>query len=194
MEYYHNPSMMLAIIDDNVLSAIGLQHLLKDIIPVGEILLCHNFDEMDSDIAERCAHYFVSSRIYFEHSQFFRQVPKKTIVLVNGTVNIMGARTVNICQDEKSLVRDILTLHNTGHGNGRLTRRWNVNVLSEREIQVAVLLCKGYINKEVAEALNISLTTVISHCRNIMTKLHAKSLADVIVYAVMNGYVNIGEL
>lgn len=194
MDKHHNMSMRLAIIDDNILSAIGLQHLLEDIIQGADIVLCHDFEEMDSDMANSCAHYFVSSRIYFEHSQFFRNNPKKTIVLVQGIVNITGLRIVDVCKDEKSLVCDILSLHNTGHGKMSATHKSDVGLLSEREIQVAVLLCKGYINKEIADLLNISLTTVISHRKNIMAKLHAKSLADIIVHSVMNGYVNIGEL
>ena len=56
------------------------------------------------------------------------------------------------------------------------------------------LLTMGLINKEIADRLNISVTTVITHRKNIMEKLHARSLADIIIYAVMNGYVNLGEL
>lgn len=184
--------MPIAIVDDNVLSAIGLRHLLEGIIPMAEILLWHGLDNVDGQEAWRCAHYFVSSRIYLEHPQFFRKVLGRVIVLVGGTVSMAGVRTLNVCQDEKGLVRDILSLRSAGHGGP--VPKAGAGILSEREIQVAVLLCKGYINKEVADALNISLTTVISHRRNIMAKLNARSLADIIVHVVMNGYVNIGEL
>ena len=67
-------------------------------------------------------------------------------------------------------------------------------ILSPREIEVAVLLSKGCINKEVADRLDISLATAISHRKNIMDKLHARSLADVIVYVVMNGLADVSEL
>ena len=66
--------------------------------------------------------------------------------------------------------------------------------LSPREAEVVVLLAKGFINKEIADRLNISVTTVITHRRNIMEKLHARSLADVIIYAVMNGFVEVGDI
>ena len=55
-------------------------------------------------------------------------------------------------------------------------------------------LSKGHINKEIADRLNISLTTAITHRKNIMEKLHARSLADIILYVVMNGLVDVGEL
>ena len=55
-------------------------------------------------------------------------------------------------------------------------------------------MAKGNINKEIADRLNISITTVITHRKNIMEKLQARSLADIIIYVVMNGLADIGEL
>ena len=43
-------------------------------------------------------------------------------------------------------------------------------ILSAREIEVLVLITKGLINKEIADKLNISLTTVITHRKNITEK------------------------
>ena len=51
------------------------------------------------------------------------------------------------------------------------------------------LFSEGLINKEIAEKLNISLTTVISHRKNITEKLGIKSVSGLTVYAVMNGYI-----
>lgn len=186
--------MRIAIIDNNVLTGIGLQHILKDIIPMAEIVVLHDFTDIEGTAYNDYAHFFVSSRIFFEHSQFFRQNTKKTIVLVSGDANVTGLRTLNICQDEKPLLRDILALHAAGHGRQGNTPPQSNPQLSAREAEVAVLLCKGYINKEIAGRLNISLTTVISHRRNIMIKLHARSLADIIIYSVMHGLVDVGEL
>ena len=62
--------------------------------------------------------------------------------------------------------------------------------LSAREIEVLVLITKGLINKEeIADKLNISLTTVISHRKNITEKLGIKSVSGLTIYAVMHGYV-----
>ena len=61
--------------------------------------------------------------------------------------------------------------------------------LSAREIEVLVLITKGLINKEIADKLNISLTTVISHRKNITEKLGIKSVSGLTIYAVMQGYV-----
>ena len=50
---------------------------------------------------------------------------------------------------------------------------------------------QGYINKEIADKLNIGLTTVITHRKNIMDKLGMKSVSALTIYAVMHGYVDI---
>ena len=56
-------------------------------------------------------------------------------------------------------------------------------------MEVLVLLVKGLINKQIADKLNISLTTVISHRKNIVEKLGIRSLSGLTIYAVMHGYV-----
>ena len=70
----------------------------------------------------------------------------------------------------------------------------SANALSDREKEILASVAKGLLNKEIADRLNISLTTVISHRKNIMDKLHARSLADIIIHVVMNNLADISEL
>ena len=165
-------------------------------------------NELADSVIELFVHYFVASRIYFEHASFFRENAKRSIVLVNGDLQIAGVPTLNVCQDEKALVKSILSLHSHGHrqqSHAHHPPRAEAELqhpagaagkplLSPREAEVLVLLAKGLINKEIADTLNIGLTTVITHRKNIMEKLRARSLADVIIYAVLNGLVDVGEI
>lgn len=195
----------LAIIDPNILSGMGLQNILEEIVPVAEVTLIDRFEEIRNLNISEYAHFFVASRIFFEHNNFFRTNNIRCIVLVNGEMSIAGVKTINVCQSEKGLIRDILSLNRMHHGpNGSVPLPYPISkgnqarqsgiLLSQRETEVAILLCKGLINKEIAVRLNISLTTVISHRKNIMDKLHARSLADVIIYVVMNNLADISEL
>ena len=43
---------------------------------------------------------------------------------------------------------------------------------------------------KIADKLNISLTTVITHRKNIMDKLGIRSVSGLTIYAVVNGYVD----
>jgi transcriptional regulator, luxR family protein len=67
-------------------------------------------------------------------------------------------------------------------------------LLSDREIEVLSLIAQGYINKEIADQLNIGLTTVISHRKNIVDKLGMRSVSALTIYAVMHGYVDINKI
>lgn len=189
----------LAIADPNTLSAIGLQQILTEMIPSVDIKTFGTFEELQVADNGQFAHYFIASRMYFEHTTFFRANGRRLIVLVNGDMQIQGVATLNVCQSEKMLVKSIMSLHGQGHRSmsqhpGYVPPKKTECLLSPRETEVTILLSKGCINKEIADRLNISTTTVITHRKNIMEKLAARSLADIIIYAVVNGLVDVGEL
>lgn len=193
----------IAIVDANTLSCIGLQNLLEEIIPMATIRTFRSFAELTDDTPDMYAHYFISSQVFFEHTAFFLDRKSKTIVLITGesSPHLSGILTLNTYQDEKNLVKKILQLHQHGHQYGHSgkfsatamqrvhPKMSNEQVLSAREIEVLILLSKGLINKEIADKLNISLTTVISHRKNIIEKLGIKSVSGLTIYAVMQGYI-----
>ena len=182
----------IAIIDPNTLSCMGLESLLEEIIPMATIRIFHSFGELVDDTPDMYAHYFVSAQIYFEHTAFFRERKPRAIVLAGGEnlPQLSGVPTLNIYQNEKDLAKSILKMHEYGHHGGNHPHATaELHTLSAREIEVLKLITKGLINKEIAEKLNISLTTVISHRKNITEKLGIKSVSGLTVYAVMNGYI-----
>jgi two-component system response regulator NreC len=61
------------------------------------------------------------------------------------------------------------------------------NVLSNREKEILKLLVDGFTNKEIAEQLVISPSTVHSHRSNIMTKLGLSTRRELIQYARNQG-------
>lgn len=63
--------------------------------------------------------------------------------------------------------------------------------LSKREVEILVLVAQGLMNKEIADRLNISLNTVITHRKNIMKKTGIKSVAGLTSYALMHNYISI---
>jgi DNA-binding NarL/FixJ family response regulator len=62
--------------------------------------------------------------------------------------------------------------------------------LSAREREVVQLLAEGRSNKEVADVLGISVRTAENHRANILRKLNARSLGDVLRYAIRNKLVD----
>lgn len=63
------------------------------------------------------------------------------------------------------------------------------STLTEREREVIALICKGMKNKEIAESLFISETTVRHHLTSIFNKLDITSRLELVVYAFENNLV-----
>ncbi|HAZ04949.1 MAG: DNA-binding response regulator [Bacteroidetes bacterium GWF2_42_66] len=63
--------------------------------------------------------------------------------------------------------------------------------LSEREMEILVLICQGYSNQEIADQLFISKRTVDKHRANILEKSESKNTAQLVVYAIKNRLVEL---
>ena len=63
--------------------------------------------------------------------------------------------------------------------------------LTTRELEVLQLIVNGKSNKEIADDLKLSVNTVAVHRANIMETLGIHKTAELVVYAIRNGLVNI---
>ena len=64
------------------------------------------------------------------------------------------------------------------------------DLLSDREREVLQFIAEGRANKEVANLLNISVTTVETHRGHILQKLDIHSVPELILYAVRKGIIS----
>jgi DNA-binding NarL/FixJ family response regulator len=63
--------------------------------------------------------------------------------------------------------------------------------LSEREIEILILICQGFSNQEIADQLFISKRTVDKHRANILEKSQCKNTAQLVMYAIKRKLVEI---
>jgi DNA-binding NarL/FixJ family response regulator len=63
--------------------------------------------------------------------------------------------------------------------------------LTPRELEILQMIVDGKSNKEIAVALNLSANTVAVHRANIMDALGIHKTAELVVYAIRNGLVNL---
>ena len=191
----------VAIIDSNTFAAIGLRSLLKDIMPEITVDCFRSFSELETNDMQLYYHFFVTEHILFTNLQFFRDNKKKTIVLTSTnepSLVVEKFHSVNVNVSESELVKSLLHLEQSAHAHGNKfpehTAKEMSKGLSPREIEVLTHIVRGYINKEIADKLCISLSTVITHRKNITEKLKRKSVVALTVYAVMQGYIDIEEI
>ena len=196
-----NQRPKIAIVDSNTLASLGLKQLLLNVMPIMTVDTFGSFAELEDSNIDEYFHYFVAMDIVIRNRQFFIDHKQKTIVLtlsLNDSAQLTDFHSLYINQPEHELVRALLTLQQHAHGGGRnlppMPQILQQKILSNREIEVMSLIVQGYINKEIADRLNIGLSTVITHRKNIMEKLGMKSVSALTIYAVMHGYVDINKI
>lgn len=65
------------------------------------------------------------------------------------------------------------------------------DTLTDREREILTLVAEGYTNREIAEALFISVKTVETHKANIMEKLNLHKRAELVRYAIKKGMLQV---
>lgn len=66
--------------------------------------------------------------------------------------------------------------------------------LSGREQEIVVCVVKGMTNKQIAEELHLSTHTVITHRRNISSKLEIHTASGLTIYAIVNKLVELDDI
>lgn len=169
------------------------------IMPTMQVKSFASVEDFIDDGPEQFFHFFVDISVLLAARPFFNEWKKRTIVLTTApehATQLVGFHCICVAVPEKQLVRDLLIIQQQGHPYGKASSlvEKRPNLLSVREIEVLALVAQGLINKEIADKLNISLSTVITHRKNITDKLGLRSVSALTIYAVMNGYVELDKI
>lgn len=70
--------------------------------------------------------------------------------------------------------------------NSKENRTMQEETISSREREILQLLAESKSNKDISQALNLSVKTVETHRANIMRKLGLRNITDLVLYAVRN--------
>ncbi|MGV8091213.1 MAG: response regulator transcription factor [Mangrovibacterium sp.] len=83
------------------------------------------------------------------------------------------------------------TIHQLVVNNCHCSNSRQCESLTPREVDVLRQITLGLSNKEIADKLNISVHTVVSHRKNIICKTNIKSQAGLTIYAISNKIISL---
>lgn len=101
--------------------------------------------------------------------------PIDAYVLKNSGTDILLAALESMREGEQFIDPNIQSTNH--HGSDDFSRKLK---LSSREVEILQLLKDGYSNKEVSQKLFLSELTVKTHRKNIMAKMGARNIADLL--------------
>lgn len=96
---------------------------------------------------------------------------------------------INIFDDKDHIIKKLSSFiesRTSGEGVAK-------SELSQREREVLIALAMGKANKQIADELNLSVFTVITHRKNISHKLGINSVSGLTVYAIMNNLIDMSD-
>ncbi|MBQ4205055.1 MAG: response regulator transcription factor [Bacteroidales bacterium] len=127
--------------------------------------------------------------------QLIKEYPQFTIIaLVTAYIELPALKSYNgVIEINDPKQKVIAKMKQFAQDNDKQEKTEDVE-LSKREIDVLVAVAKGMMNKEIADQMNISIHTVISHRKNITRKTGIKSVSGLTVYALLNNLIDENEV
>jgi DNA-binding CsgD family transcriptional regulator len=174
------------IVTPDRLAGIGLRSILESCYRPTAV---HVQADLDPSRLDRYDYVFLSADAHLRYHGALASARASVIVLTRDDHRHEDHRYPLILwtgQDEARIIEDLERLQK----RRRPAAKAKASGLSSRELEVLKLVAKGHINKHIADALSISLHTVISHRKNITAKLGIKTIAGLTMYAVLNGLVS----
>lgn len=178
----------VAIIMANSLEALGVKHLLREAYDVSTHVLGSASEFESGDGALDYDLIFCDATTFAFHLDFFLPRQSRVVLITDACCQSAhgGIRWIASDSGEKAIAAafdEIISEKQAGQDTGAQAE------LSARERDVLRLVASGMINKEIANTLNISVNTVLTHRKNITAKLGIKSVSGLSVYAMMNGLI-----
>lgn len=134
----------------------------------------------------------ITLSMYGEEDYYYKMVDAgvKGFVLKNSDMNEVKNALETVYEGGNYFSSELLrTLVNSLRTNTK--NKEPQTGLSEREIEILILICQGLSNQEIADQLFISKRTVDKHRANILEKSDCKNTAQLVMYAIKNQLVEI---
>jgi len=162
------------------------------------VLLDINMPVMDGIEAATIAHEkypdlkIITLSMYGEEDYYYKMVNAgvKGFVLKNSDIKEVKT-ALDVVYDGGSFFSSELLQNLVNSLKSSAKSKETHNELSEREMEILILICQGLSNQEIGDKLFISKRTVDKHRANILEKSDSKNTAQLVVYAIKNRLVEL---
>lgn len=188
----------IAMLDSSPIVIGGLSSMLKDLPEYELVLSSTDPHTMLSRIHMMNPEVLIVNPLILDYNKrmsvrtLFADMPHlKMVALVTGFVETQQLRQYHgIIELNDDVQRVKSTLNAVCAAPKKEIDETDSAQLSDREKDVLVELAKGLKNNEIADKLNISVHTVVTHRKNIVRKTAIKSVAALTVYAILNNLID----
>ena len=135
----------------------------------------------------------ITLSMYGEEDYYFKMVSLgvKGFLLKNSDIHEVCSALESVVEGGTYFSQELLFNLVSNLRSSSLAGTEDNSMLSERELEILLLICKGFSNQEIADELFISKRTVDKHRANILSKTNCKNTANLVVYAIKNRLVEI---
>ena len=135
----------------------------------------------------------ITLSMYGEEDYYFKMVSLgvKGFLLKNSDIHEVCSALESVVEGGTYFSQELLFNLVSNLRSSSLAGTEDNSMLSERELEILLLICKGFSNQEIADELFISKRTVDKHRANILSKTNCKNTPNLVVYAIKNRLVEI---
>ena len=187
----------IAIAEPSSMLRIGLEQLLRELPDAEVVFSTDNLNSLNARINALHPDILIVNPLLYDYAKRatlraeFDNLPNLRLVgLITSYIESQHQRQFSgIIELNDDLQRVKSTLNQVSNSIQTDNDESDTAPLSDREKDVLICLSKGLKNNEIADQLNISVHTVITHRKNIVRKTGIKSVAALTVYAILNNLI-----
>ena len=138
--------------------------------------------ERNPDLKIICLSMFGEEKYYSS----MMEAGAKGFLLKDSSIEEVFAAIKAVMNNEEYICHEVMQAL-----SGAMRRNEDTEVLSEREMDVLLGICRGLSTQEIADELFLSKRTVDTHRANILEKTGSKNTASLVVYAIKNNLVEV---
>ena len=188
---------------DSYLVRKGMVSLLQKISGIAILQEFHNTESLSSYLLKQSVDFMIISQSLFEaSSELFIHDPvllEKTVLLKDGDrekkkdgdAGSQVHASIHLDEEKEEIIEKIQSMLGLAKSGNRDLAQAE---LSPRETTIVRLVSMGLTNRQIADNLFLSTHTVMTHRKNISSKLGIKSVSGLTVYAIVNNIITIEEV